>query len=294
MQQLTLKSKGIYSFPNPLGTVPEGALSSAQNTVIDRDDTLETRRGLMQYGAPLAYPFWAMYNFNTTLMGWDLTNFWYDSDGAGTWLPLSGNYAAPTGVTRIKGAEASDNLYFATSTGIIGLTAPNSTLYQAGVPYPLDSTVTLNTVVGAWFATGETVGYRLVLGYTDANNNLHISAPSQRLVVSNETGGAVTTTLTWYIPPSLPLGYFYQLYRTKQTADIASIAQDPGDEEYLVVQKPLTSTDISNRYITYTDVTPDVLLGQTLYTNPSQQTIAGANYAPPLAKDITFYQGNML
>jgi len=294
LQQLTLKSKGIYSFPNPLGTVPEGALSSAQNTVIDRDDTLETRRGLMQYGAPLAYPFWAMYNFNTTLMGWDLTNFWYDSDGAGTWLPLSGNYAAPTGVTRIKGAEASDNLYFATSTGIIGLTAPNSTLYQAGVPYPLDSTVTLNTVVGAWFATGETVGYRLVLGYTDANNNLHISAPSQRLVVSNETGGAVTTTLTWYIPPSLPLGYFYQLYRTKQTADIASIAQDPGDEEYLVVQKPLTSTDISNRYITYTDVTPDVLLGQTLYTNPSQQTIAGANYAPPLAKDITFYQGNML
>jgi hypothetical protein len=236
-----------------------------------------------------------MYNFNTTLMGWDLTNFFYDSDGAGTWLPLSGAYAAPTGVTRIKGAEASDNMYFATSTGIIGLTAPNSTLYQAGVPFPLDSTATLNTVVGGWFTTGETVGYRLVLGYTDANKNLHISAPSQRLVISNPGGGSDSTvTLTWYIPPSLPTGYFYQLYRTKQTADISSVAQDPGDEMYLVVQKTLTPTDISNRFVTYTDVTPDVLLGQTLYTNPSQQTIAGANYAPPLAKDITFYQGNML
>jgi hypothetical protein len=63
---------------------------------------------------------------------------------------------------------------------------------------------------------------------------------------------------------------------------------------YMVVQKTLTSTDISNGHITYTDATPDVLLGQVLYTNPSQQTIAGANYAPPLAKDITYYKGNML
>jgi hypothetical protein len=296
MQQLTLNAKGLYSFPNPLGTVPQGALSLAQNTIIDRDDTIETRRGLVQYGTLLAHPFEAMYNFNTTLMGWDTNNqFFYDSDGAGTWLGLTGSYAAPSGVTRIKGAEASGNMYFATSTGVIGLTAPNSTLYFAGVPFPLDSTAVLNTVVGGWFGTGETVGYRMVLGYTDANNNLHISAPAQRLVISNPGGGSASTvTLTWYIPPNLPLGYFYQIYRTRQVADIGGIPQDPGDEEYLVVQKTLTSTDISNKFITYTDVTPDVLLGQVLYTNPSQQTIAGANYQPPLAKDITYYQGVML
>lgn len=295
MQQLTLKSKGIYSFPNPLGTVPEGALSSAQNTVIDRDDTIETRRGLKQYGTLLTHPFQAMYNFNTTLMGWDGTNFFYDSDGAGTWTMLAGNYLQPNGTFRIKGAEASGNMYFSTSTGVIGLTAPNSTLYYAGVQFPLDSSAVLNTVGGAWFAPGETVGYRMVLGYTDANNNLHVSAPAQRLVISNPGGGSASTvTLTWYIPPNLPTGYFYQIYRTRQVADISSIAQDPGDEMYLVVQKILTSTDITNRFITYTDVTPDVLLGQVLYTNPSQQTIAGANFQPPLAKDITFYQGNML
>lgn len=296
MQQLTLNAKGLYSFPNPLGTVPQGALSVASNTIIDRDDTIETRRGLVQYGPVLTFPFEAMYNFNTTLMGWDTNNqFWYDSDGAGTWVSLTGLYSAPSGVTRIKGAEASGNMYFATSTGIIGLTAPNSTLYFAGVVFPLDSTFTLNAVGGAWFAPGNTVGYRMVLGYTDANMNLHISAPAQRLVVSNPTGGSASTvTLTWYIPPSLPTGYFYQIYRTKQVADIGGISQDPGDEEYLVVQKILTATDISNKFITYTDVTPDVLLGQVLYTNPSQQTIAGANYQPPLAKDITYYQGNML
>lgn len=295
MQQLTLKSKGIYSFPNPLGTVPEGALSTAQNTIIDRDDTIETRRGFQQYGTLLTNPFQAMYNFNTTLMGWDGTNFFYDSDGLGTWTMLTGNYAEPSGTFRIKGAEASGNMYFSTSTGIIGLTAPNSTLYMAGVQFPLDSSGSLNAVGGAWFTTGQTVGYRMTLSYTDANNNLHVSAPAQRFVISNPGGGSDSTvTLTWYIPPSLPTGYQYNIYRTKMVADIAAVAQDPGDEMYLVVTKTLTNTDISNKYITYTDVTPDVLLGAVLYTNPSQQTIAGANYQPPLAKDITFYQGNML
>ncbi len=295
MQSLTLKAKGIYSFPNPLGTVPEGAFSSGQNFIIDRDDTAETRRGQKQYGTTRSSAFQGMYNFNTTLMGWDGTNFWYDSDAAGTWTMLSGSYAAPSSTYRIKGVEAASNMYFGTSTGIIGLTAPTSTLYAAGVPFPLDSSATLNGVSGSFFAPAGTVGYRMVLGYTDTNNNLHISAPSQRLVVTNPSGGAASTvSLTWYIPPSLPLGYFYQIYRTKQTAFVGSVAQDPGDEEYLVIQKTLTSTDISNGDITYTDVTPDVLLGQTLYTNPSQQTIAGANYQPPLAKDMVYYKGNML
>ncbi len=295
MQQLTLKTKGIYSFPNPLGSVPEGALSSAQNTIIDRDDTIETRRGFQQYGTLLDDPFQAMYNFNTTLMGWDATNFWYDSDGSGTWTMLTGNYSAPSGTTRIKGAEASGNMYFSTSTGIVGLTAPNSTLYSAGVSFPLDSSATLNASGSGWFTTGQSVGYRMTLSYTDANNNLHVSAPAQRLVVSNPGGGSLSTvSLRWYIPPSLPTGYSYNIYRTKMVADIATVAQDPGDEMYLVVSKILTNTDISNKYIDYTDLTPDVLLGQVLYTNPSQQTIAGANYQPPLAKDITFYQGNML
>lgn len=298
MQQLTLKAKGLYTFPNDLGTVPEGALTTASNLIIDRDDTIETRRGLAQYGTLLTYPFQAMYDFNGTLLGWDTnTQFWYDSDGAGTWTSLSGLYTAPQSVNRIKSAEASSNFYFATSTGVIGLTAPNSTLYQAGVPYPLDSTATLNSVVGGWFAVSNTVAYRMVLGYTDTNSNLHIGPPAQRLVLSNPTAGSASTvTLTWYLPSgSQPVaGWFYQIYRTKQTAFVSMVAQDPGDEEYLVVQKTLTSSDISNGYITYTDVTPDALLGQTLYTNPSQQTIAGSNFAPPLAKDITYYQGNML
>lgn len=295
MQELRLSAKGLFTFPNNLGSVPEGSLSLAQNAVIDRDDTIETRRGFVQYGSALAAPFQAMYNFNTTLMGWNGTNFKYDA-GDGNWTTVSGgNFDEPSGTYRIKGAEAAGNMYFTTSVGIIGLTAPNSTLYTAGVPFPLDSSYSLNAVSGGWLVISSTAGYRMTLGYTDANNNLHISAPSQRLIVTNPTGGSDSTvTLRWYIPPSLPVGYFYQIYRTKVAPFVSSAAVDPGDEMYLVVQKTLTSTDISNKYIDYTDVTPDALLGQVLYTNPSQQTISGANYAPPLAKDMVYYKGNMM
>jgi hypothetical protein len=295
MQQMTLKSKGLYTFPNELGTVPEGALSIAKNLVIDRDDTIETRRGFVQYGTLLSVPFKTMYDFNGTLMGWDSTNFWYDSNGAGTWQMLTGNYAAPSNVTRIKGVEASGNFYFATSTGMIGLTAANSTLYPAGVPYPLDSTAALVTSGSVWFTTSETVGYRMTLLYTDANSHLHEGPPAQRLVVSN-TAATASVTVTWYLPSGVQpvAGWSYALYRTRQTAFVGGVAQDPGDEEYLVVQKILTAADISNGYITYSDLTPDNLLGAKLYTNPSQETIAGSNFAPPLAKDVTYYNGNML
>lgn len=293
MEQITLKCKGLYTFPNPLG-VPNGALLTAFNGVIDRDDTFETRRGQMQYGTTLSNAFQAMYNFNTTLMGWDGSNFFYDSNGAGSWASLTGAYTPPSGTFRIKGIEAQGSMYFGTSTGVISTTLPSIAPIPAGVSFPLDSSAVVNATLGGFMADSTTVGYRMVLGYTDTNNILHISAPSQRLVATNATGGAATVTLTWYIPPSLPTGYFYQIYRTKQTAFISAVPQDPGDEEYEVVQKILTSTDISNKYITYTDNTPDVLLGTSLYTNPSQQTIAGANYQPPLAKDMAYYKDNML
>lgn len=44
-QQLTTRVKGLYTFPNPLSEVPDGALIVADNTVIDREGTIEPRRG---------------------------------------------------------------------------------------------------------------------------------------------------------------------------------------------------------------------------------------------------------
>ena len=68
---------------------------------------------------------------------------------------------------------------------------------------------------------------------------------------------------------------------------------EPSDELYLVAESNPTSTDITNKYVAYTDQTPETLLGAALYTNPSQETILQANDAPPMAKDIAFWKDQM-
>ena len=45
MQELKLKVRGLYTHPSDLSSVPDGALSRADDIVIDKEDTAEPRRG---------------------------------------------------------------------------------------------------------------------------------------------------------------------------------------------------------------------------------------------------------
>lgn len=49
--RVNLKLAGIYTDPNSLGSVPEGALVEAENVIIDSDDVVESRRGFKVYGS---------------------------------------------------------------------------------------------------------------------------------------------------------------------------------------------------------------------------------------------------
>ena len=44
-QSLNIKLRGLYTFPNDFSAIPDGALSLADNIVIDRDSIAEPRRG---------------------------------------------------------------------------------------------------------------------------------------------------------------------------------------------------------------------------------------------------------
>lgn len=52
-QSITLRAKGLYTYPNPLGARPEGSLQIAKNLVIDREETAEPRRGFKELDYPL-------------------------------------------------------------------------------------------------------------------------------------------------------------------------------------------------------------------------------------------------
>lgn len=52
-QSITLVSRGLYTYPNPLSARPEGSLQIAKNSVMDRENTAEPRRGYSELNYPL-------------------------------------------------------------------------------------------------------------------------------------------------------------------------------------------------------------------------------------------------
>ena len=289
-QSLNLKIKGVYANPNELSEVPEGALKTGDNIVIDKESVAESRRGQTFYGTQLT-DIIKLFNYrNRLITHYNTSKLAYDSDGAGTWVEYLGDYTPPEGF-KVRSAEANRNFYFTTSEGIKKLDSLTGIIRDAGAYKALDGTGAVGAG-GTGFMTDDTaVAYRIVWGYQDANKNLILGAPSQRCIVINSSGFAQDVTVEFLIPDGVTTSWIYQLYRSGESA---TAADEPNDECQLVYEGSPTSTDITNGYITILDQTPNDLKGAYLYTNPSQEGINKANDIPPFAKDIDVYKNHTL
>lgn len=286
-QSVNLKAKGLHTFENPL-SLDLGSLTQALNVVIDRPDTIETRRGFASYGTALTDAHTAT-SYQDRLIVHDDTSLKYDSDNAGTWTAYSGTFNSP-GDFRMRFAESNKNLYFTTALGISKLDVYTATPRQAGVPQALGGSGA--TTGGSGFMTNSTnVAYRITWAYEDANHNLDEGAPSQRLTVTNSSGGTRNVALTFLIPSEITVNYVYRVYRSPLTS---STSIEPIDDMQLVIEANPTAGQITAKAVTVTDVTPDALKGVALYTGSNQEGINQANTRPPLAHDIALYKGQML
>jgi hypothetical protein len=292
-QKLDLKIRGLYTNPNAFSEVPEGALLVADNVVIEKESIVESRRGQATYGTELTPSpggtLNKLFNYRNRLLLNYGNKLAYDSDNAGTWVDYSGTYEAPDTGYKIRSIEANRNFYFTTSTGIKKLDSPTGTVTIAGAYKGLDG-VGSTTGSSGFMTTATNVAYRIVWGYVDANNNLILGAPSQRVIVSNTSGGFRDVSLTFTIPSGVTTSWFYQIYRSGESA---SVADQPNDELQLVIENNPTAAEITALSFTTTDQTPNDLRGVTLYTSPSQQGIANANETPPYAKDMAVFKGHV-
>lgn len=286
---INLKAKGLYTNPNPLD-LQEGAMVIADNCIIDRDSTIEQRRGFSRYGTAITGTMKKLIEYKETLLLNYDTTLAYDSDGAGTWVDYVGTYTPPTGSARIITKESNKNLYILTNAGVKKLDDVTSTITDAGAPKALDGSAATNGTSG-WMTDDTQAAYRIVWGITDANMNKILGSPSQRINIINTTGSAVDVDITFTIPETITTTYFYQIYRSGLSVDANTEAND---EMQLVVEKNPTAGEITAGEITYTDMTPDSLRGASLYTSPSQQGILQANEQPPLARDMDSYKQMML
>lgn len=151
----------------------------------------------------------------------------------------------------------------------------------------MSANATASGTVSLVFSEGSQVGYRILFGIRDANNNLIYGAPSQFASVTNNTGTTSNVSVSFSIPSGITVNHFYQIYRSPQTAS-ASIT--PQDDEQLVYEANPTSGEISAGTITITDSTPDSLRGAYLYTSASQDGIEQANEQPPFCKDFCAFK----
>lgn len=85
---------------------------------------------------------------------------------------------------RLKSVESNGNLYLTTSRGVKKIDAFDGTLTDSGVPKGLDTTLSLYDSPG-FFNEDTQVGYRIVWGIKDANDNEILGSPSQRVYIAN-------------------------------------------------------------------------------------------------------------
>lgn len=299
-----LDNQGLYTFPSPLSKVPVGAALVADNTVCNRDGILDSRRGLSAFGNNLnvttnpgpgvisIIPFQ-----NRLIIGTQGTvagTLYYDSDGSGNWSPFALDYSGLSeNGNHIQYQEANKNMYFVSgdiagtpiSGGVYKFQSYNGEPMLAGGLPGLDGTGVLAGAGAGFLGSDFQCAYQIVFGYTDLNGNLLLGNPSEQILVVNATGSADNVTLTFTLPQGITTDWFYQIYRTPQTTYSAtpSLNVPPGAEPQLATQQNITSAQIAVLSVTYTDVTPDALLGAFLYTNPSQEGSLQTNDRPPFA-----------
>lgn len=188
---VTLEALGLHLTENPYALKP-GALVRANDTTIERAGVVQLRRGLVDVGmtALVGEQAKAGTFFQDKLVFQHGTSALSYLDGS-TRTAYTGTFTPPIN-RRTRFAQANQNLYFSTSTGVQKLTAYNATPSSAGGPRPLHLNVSVTGTSG-FLAGLRSTAYRVVWSQKDANGNVVTGPPSQYETVTNT---AVATSVS--------------------------------------------------------------------------------------------------
>lgn len=195
-------------------TVPDGALEIAQNTVISRDNIISKSRGFYTYFTPPGGTLNRLFLYQSKLLSAYTNSFNYYTDTGsspnetGTQTALSPQSGLTISITNDRVARsvlANNNFYVTTDNGVVKLTSYDSMISKSGAPQGLDLTPSYfpSTTAVTWFTLTPAsdpvsciVGYRILFGYKDLNDNLIIGAPGDIATIGNNVVEQVAYTST--------------------------------------------------------------------------------------------------
>ena len=202
---------GLFAQANSF-SLPEGAMETAENIVINDDNVISKMRGFYRYFSPGAGTLNALFNYQNKLVAVynNKATYFTDTGSApnltGSETTLSGATVAVTYGRTSRGMEQNANLYFTSDNGVMKLDAYNGTLFGAGAPPGLDIRGNFLSANGP-IAAETQYAVRVLFGRVDANNNTILGAPSDILTLTNSKtenctytsaiiGGGPTYTMT--------------------------------------------------------------------------------------------------
>ena len=299
--ETSLSFRGLNTSPNNLGAGSEGALVEADNVVIRFPDVLEPRRGqeavtVASWTNPVSQV--AFFDDDTLIHSESANKIRF----VGAAQNLTGDYSAaqPDGFSayRLKTAVNGRHLHAATDLGVVVIESSDTiTPRVSGIQAPTlpNAAVVADTgspVPPGWLANGESVAYRAVFGFKDANDTLHLGPPSERVIVTNTTGslGNVYINVPLSTAPvdvsgNLVAGLFVQFYRS---AVVTSPTQ-PSELLQLATEVNVDTSEYTRDDVFFTtDIAPPEFVASQLplYTNEEQEGATQANEPPPYSTDL--------
>ena len=302
-QSLSIKIRGLYTFPNDFSSIPEGALSLADNVVIDRDSIAEPRRGFTYLADNTGlsdFPSHTQFARNLFFFQDSMIAHVENSTGiqslvyydpATGWTLNAALYEQPATTVKVRGTTMNSNLYLTGDLGVHRLDDIDSLPVRVGIPEAKDideKTSGTSAATPTWLVNTYSVAYQVCWGYKDENGNLFLGAPSGRFVYTNAAGSTKSMAIVIPIPVGVTTSYFVQVYRSPQ------VVGTPSTELRQVYEGYPSSANITAGSMTIFDIRTEALLnGPALYTNISQQGAESANLLPPKALDIAVFRESM-
>lgn len=292
-QEFITAFAGLHTAPSAYGTVPPGALKTADNVVIRNPSVVEPRPGftpaLTQASVPLT-SVWALLDFDSGVtVGPALgpaTRTIYNGT-AGITTPAGADLTWTRG--RIFGARARKNLYVTAGDALRKISPAGTTAPRAGLAPPFIAIT--EDPAGTLAAANSYYSYRAVKVRRDASGLIVRSAPSNRVIYGNTQATVRNVRIRVWQHQSddnSPATEEWEVYRSR-----VSSSSDVLDEHFLCKTFGPLSTD-TNLTEDFVDSVADVDLGAALYTNADEEGIENANFRPPQAQAVAEFNGSLV